>query len=244
MMTNNLKIIQEMSGFLPGKVFIRDNGNEPLIVTPYSGEKLFDSDSNNFHICPDGDWEAIALQYSDRRKKLRSSFEGFFNILANDNNYASDQYPHQFSITKKKTIKEIQDDPVYNFDTIYLNYGFGSKGGAKQLRVYRYLTFFYKGSWYRINFMRMYVDDNEVNCIMNELQYDKDTTDNGYYFNVGKDGGIDICYPSSHNDGSLGKNSAGNVAYNPYDASYSDILNDPQKIVNSFLTFVARFSKE
>ena len=256
--TNDLEIIKkDTKNFEPGKVYIRGNGND-LLVTPYSGEQLYDTDSKNFHICPADKkyWEPISEEYRAMREKLKETFEKYFNEIKEGNKKIKDYYPNEDRATLDKLEKieymfiksgtdrtKLPEGYQSNSDMIFLFWGFGKNGGKGELRLYRFLTFFYKGAWYRINFMRMYHDGKYVHCDMNELQYDKDTENDGSGVNKGKDEKFDICYPSSCNAGDFGTNDSGNIVYNPK-VSYSDIENDPEKVVTSFLSFVAENSKD
>ena len=226
---------KDPENFHAGKVFIE--------VTPYSGDKLNDDSSKNFHICPADKkyWEPISKEYRAMRKRLKEAFEKFFNEIKEGNRVVPEHYPRIYVTTIHKTLKALQNDPEYCSDTIYSRFGSGSNGGRDVLSVYKYFAVIYKGAWYRLNFMRMYHDGKYIHCHMNELQYDKDLTNNAYGLNISG-----ICYPCSCHDGEFGWNNAGNVVYNPEDVSYPHVEKKLEEIkpeffleiVTSFLSFV------
>lgn len=228
--TNDKEIIRkDTKDFLPGDVYIfRENTNKEK-PTRYSGNDLYDTETKNFHIFPKDTIinDTLSNDYISKRSEIINTINklntvGIFNGV---------EYEYLEKGTTRKALPENYDNAN---KIIYMFEGFG-KSPKKPLKIFRYITVFYKGAWYRLNFMRMYHDGRSVHCCMNMLQYDKDNSKKGYGLNMSSEGKFDICYPNSCEDGKYGENSSGNRVYNPQNAHY---YSKPEDIAKSFISFV------
>ena len=242
MKTNDKVLILKDTKCLPGNVYIMEEDGNLKLVERYSGIELYDTVSKNFHIFPyDTDIRSsLSTLYKEKRSFIRKLFENYFKDGKRDG--------VAFRVVERGTSKPepiSSDDPsdAIKENELILVWGFGSGGGRGELYgLYKYLSFYYKDAWYRIKFNRLYIEETSegqkiVSCIMNCLQYDKDTSDNGYGLNKDSDGiTVSMCYPLSSKGDVIQTNSTGNKIYNPDDASFYG----GEEIVKSFLKFVVR----
>ena len=166
-MMNDTEAIKIKTGFYPGDVFHVDKER-----TKYSkryGEKLYDEKSGNFHIVPDDDDVIIDMNF----------------VIINTRNLLKEKL-------NEKLKKLRRDNPNAE---ITFNKGTGSKGGADNLKIEKFIEVIKDGFKNMLCFERLYTDGENVNCILGLYQFYKYPIDH-QYINL-LNGKFEMFYPPS-----------------------------------------------
>jgi len=238
-----------------------ENGKYEETSTFIGNEKVvFDNNSKNFHVFPKSSEQRklVSKLISKKRTEILKCFKSKANNerKIGEGRSRSKEFKIEFQeneillFTTKTTIDQIGDlygvDIRENENVFNIIEGFGSKGnivGFNELNntMYKYITIFYNGAWYTLNFMRMWCDENKtVHCDFNSLQYHRDCSLSGYGLNIGCNGTLDVCYTSSRNAGDIKSNSSKNICFNPYKVSINSSADD---IIKDFLDFIKKCSE-
>ena len=165
-MMNDTEAIKKKTRFNPGEVFHIDK------KTKYPGrydDKLYDEDSGNFHIVPDDNDDIIDMNY----------------VIINTRNLLVEK------LTEK--LKKLRrDNPNAE---ITFNEGTGSRGGADNLIIEKFIEVIKDGLKNMLCFERLYTEGENVNCILGLYQFYKYPANHkGINMNKGK---FEMFYPKS-----------------------------------------------
>ena len=252
-MTNDIDKIREITGYEPGKAFIYGFNEDGRVrrecVETYGvdtpGEPVvYDTRTKNFHIFPNS--MEITDEILQSEADLRLKVYNYFIEYCNNNKETFDvikyekSRPSENARYKKLRISEEMHDKMVIDKVVDCKKGEGCGKNKVTRGLYKYLTFYYNGKIYNINFMRFYIDkDNKVNCIFKQIQFDRTNKEN-----INEDG---ICYPKTYQnhvnklDKLIQDNKGKNFCYNPpvaYEAKEAEKA--VEEIVKKFVEFVKK----
>jgi hypothetical protein len=219
--------IKEKTGYKIGKLYISKDGtsDNKLECSFSTNEKaIFDTNSFNFHLYPDivNQMKEISDIVGKRRKEIIE-----FSEKCNDVKIIGNK---EFD-----SIKSMQDN------IIYINKGLGSTGRLNPLNkteyakikangLFRFIQACRNGQLFCLNFMRFYLENDTINCILQCLQFEK-VFDANARLNAGENNNCEVSYPIGNDKN---KNSLGSYAYNP-DVTFDA---EVEVIMKSFINFI------
>ena len=209
-MINDTKKIQELTGYDLGDLYLQDK------MIPFGNKKstIFDENSGNFHL------------YPANIETMRENCRIISNIRKEMIKKMKNDYGHE--ILSKAEFNKKQED-----SKIYLYPGYGSRGGIRTLRcaeysenkancLYKYIVCKRNNQYYILNFMRFFIKDGKVNCVLQQIQFEKICSDFSKKNNINvnysiKNKSIEVCYPIMDENGIEKKNvnDDGNFVWTP-----------------------------
>ena len=214
----DLNQYEKMYGYTIGKLI---NGDTSKEITK-SEKAIFDNKSLNFHFYPSD--EVVCNTWATEMDKMIDKIK---TVIEDNDEYA---------ICKKCELieKNKTKDKIY----FYIQKSGNLRGTSCNL--FKYISTVRNGNLYELNFMRFYIDDNKVNCIVKAVQFDR-IVRNEKTKNITKEYANQhgICYPKTdEHHKSLQKlintNKNKNFFYNPQ----VDFGNSADEILKAFVDFI------
>ena len=170
MLEKNEEKIRELSHYESGKLY-KFNSSKQKLEEIENRISIFDTNSYNFHLCPpEGECQDIIDCIKDKRSKI-------IDFLKNN---------PSIEMIKGSDPSKAEDKK----DIIYVITGAGKIGGRNEFKgLFKYILAKKNCIKYELNFMRFFIEDKKVNCILKAIQFDRCI---GAAVNMGG-----ICYPKS-----------------------------------------------
>ena len=218
----DLNQYEKMYGYTIGKLIDGDTGEE---ITK-SEKAIFDNESLNFHFYPSDE---------ERRKEFENEISKKFRKIKGiikDKKYAT------------YTLKGYNPD-VMKKDKIYFYIGSSGHLNDTSCNLFKFIGAIVNSNLYELNFMRFYIDDNKVNCIVKAMQFDRIVGNKNTNIIKETANKYGICYPDTdkHHESLqnlINTNKNKNFFYNPqieFDAKDASDAN-AEKILVAFVEFI------